>query len=96
MNRIGGLRRKTRYKLKKGRREKGKVSVSKFMQQFEAGQKVHLTVEPSFHKGMYHPRFKGKTGIIKTAIGNCYEVAITDGGKQKTLLIHPIHLKTAR
>ena len=66
------------------------------MQKFDAGQKVHLTIEPSVHKGMYHSRFIGKTGIIKSARGRCYEVAITDGGKEKTLLIHPIHLKTAR
>ena len=30
--------------------------------------------------------FKGKKG-------NCYEVLIKDGGKEKTLIVHPIHLK---
>jgi len=63
------------------------------MQTFKAGQKVHLSVEPSVHRGLYHQRFIGKTGTIKAARGRCYEVSINDKGKEKTLLIHPIHLK---
>lgn len=92
--RIGGLRRKSRHKLKKERRQKGKISVSRFMQSFTLGQRVHLIVEPALHKGMYHPRFLGKTGTIKGARGKCYEVAINDKGKEKLLVIHPVHLKT--
>ena len=94
--RIGGLRRKTRYKLKKDRSQKGKISVSDFMQEFEKGQKVHLTCEPAFQKGMYHPRFIGKTGIVKNPRGSCYEVIINDKGKEKTLLVHPVHLKLSK
>jgi len=93
MNRIGGSRRKSRHKFKKDRRKKGKISVSRFMQKFEAGQKVHLCLEPSFHRGLYHSKFLGKTGTIKCARGKCYEVMIDDKGKGKTLLIHPLHLK---
>ena len=92
--RIGGLRRKSRHKLKKERREKGKISVSRFMQSFKAGQKVHLSIEPSVHKGDYHTRFIGKTGTVKASRGKCYEVVINDGGKEKLLIIHPVHLKT--
>ena len=90
---IGGLKRKARYKLKKDRREKGKVSISKFMQTFKAGQRVHLSIEPSFHKGEYHPRYIGKTGIVKGSRGKCFEVVINDKGKEKMLIIHPVHLK---
>ena len=93
--RIGGFRRKTRYKFKKSRNERGKISVSRFMQQFKTGQKVHLIVEPSYHKGVYHPRFLGKTGTIKAARGKCYEVLINDKGKEKTLIVHPVHLKSS-
>ena len=95
MNRIGGLRRKTRHKYRKNRRQKGKISLSMFMQKFQPGQKVHLIIEPSFHRGMYHSRFMGKTGVVKAARGKCYEVVINDGGKEKTLLIHPVHLKSS-
>src|SRR3989338_4415543 len=82
MNRIGGSRRK--------------ISVSRFMQSFEEGQKVHLVVEPAYHKGMYHSRFIGKTGEIKGAKGRCYEVIINDHGKEKTLIVHPVHLKLSK
>ena len=92
-NRIGGLRRKSRYKLKKERRRKGKISVSRFMQTFKSGQRVHLSVEPSMHKGVYHPRFIGKTGTVRGLRGKCYEVSIKDGDKEKLLIVHPVHLK---
>lgn len=65
------------------------------MQTFETGQKVHLIIEPAYHKGMYHQRFIGKTGTIKSSRGKCYEVSIRDGGKEKKLLIHPVHLKAS-
>ena len=93
--RIGGLKRKSRYKLKKERRQKGKVSISRFMQTFKPGQRVNLSIDPSFHKGSYHTRFVGKTGIIKGARGRCYEVTINDKGKEKLLIIHPIHIKAS-
>ncbi|MDP3765022.1 MAG: 50S ribosomal protein L21e, partial [Nanoarchaeota archaeon] len=62
-------------------------------QSFEAGQRVNLSIEPSFHKGSYHSRFIGKTGVVKGSRGRCYEVAVKDGGKEKLFIIHPIHLK---
>lgn len=91
-NKIGGLKRKSRYKLKKERRQKGKVSVSRFMQVFNTGQKVHLSIEPSIHKGDYHPKYIGKTGVVKGSRGKCYKVTINDKGKEKLLIIHPVHL----
>ncbi|MBI2135389.1 50S ribosomal protein L21e [Candidatus Woesearchaeota archaeon] len=93
MNRIRGMRGKSRYKLRKGIKERGKISISRFMQEFESGQKVHLIWEPSYHKGIYHTRFHGKTGTIKAARGKCYEVIINDEGKEKMILVHPVHLK---
>ncbi len=91
--RIGGFRRKTRYKLKKDYRDKGKISISRYFQEFKIGDKVVLKAEPSIHKGMYHPRFHGKTGTIKSKQGKCYQVLINDHNKEKTLIIHPIHLR---
>ena len=93
MQRIGGFRRKTRHKLKKNFREKGKLSVSRFMKNFEIGETVHLKAEPGFQKGMYFPRFHGRTGRVVRKQGSCYLVQIKDLSKTKTVLIHPIHLK---
>ncbi len=93
--RIGGLRRKTRYKFKKERRAKGKISLTRYFQSFKEGDKVFLDVEPAVQKGMYYPRFMGRTGTIKGKRGECYEIYVNDFGKEKTLVVHPVHLKKA-
>ncbi len=93
MKRIGGIRRKTRSIFRKDRRTKGKISVSRFLQSFKIGEKVKLKIEPAIQKGAYHPMFHGRVGVIKGKRGRCYEIAINDGSKQKTLIVHPIHLK---
>lgn len=92
VKRIGGLRRKTRYKFKKHKRNRGKISITRYFQSFNAGERIYLGVEPAVQKGMYHPRFMGKSGIIAGKRGRCYKILIRDGNKEKTLIVHPIHL----
>lgn len=92
-SRIGGSRRKSRHKFKKGIRQRGKVSITKYLQKFKLGDKVYLDREPAVQKGTYSARFMGKTGVIKKQSGNCYGVVIKDGGKEKLLIVHPVHLK---
>ena len=93
--RIGGLRRKTRYKFRKEIRSRGKISMTRYFQSFNSGDKVHLTIESGVQKGMCHPRFAGKTGVIKGRRGRCYEVQIKDFSKGKILIVHPVHLRRA-
>lgn len=93
MRNIGTFRTKSRYKFKKEPRDKGKLNLTRFFQTFEIGEKVHLGVEPSYHKGMYFPRFLGKTGEVVGKKKRCYEVKVIDGNKEKILIVHPIHLK---
>ena len=95
VKRIGGFRRKTRNKLKKPAGKKGKISIRKYFQQFKIGEKIILKAEPAIQKGMYFPRFHSKAGIVKGKKGSCYEIMIKDGRKEKTLIIHPIHLQKA-
>ena len=95
VKRMGGMRRKTRYKLRKEKRGKGKISITNYFQPFNMGDKVYLSVESAVQKGMYHPRFMGRSGIIKGKRGKCYEVLINDIGKEKKLIVHPVHLKKA-
>lgn len=92
VKRIGGTRRKSRHKFKKKKADKGKLSIRRFLQKLEPGEKVLLKIEPSYHKGMYHQRFHGRHGIINKKLRNCYEVKIKDGKKEKILIVHPIHL----
>ena len=50
VTRNGGFRRKTRSKLKKHFRDKGKLSIRKFLQTFQAGERAILSAEPSIKK----------------------------------------------
>ena len=93
MKHHGGFRRKTRHKLSKNYKEKGKLSLRKFFQEFKQGDRVILKAEPSYHKGMYYPRYHGKSALVINKKGTCYEVLIKDGNKEKMLIVHPIHLK---
>ena len=93
MKRIGGARRKTRHLFTKHKKDKGKISLSNYFQSFNVGDRVQLSVEPSIHTGMYHAGFYGKHGTISGMQGKCYEVLIKDGGKEKSLIVHPIHLR---
>jgi len=93
--RIGSFRRKTRHKLSKEIRRKGKISLTAYFQKFNVGDRVVLKAEPSVHEGMYHPNYYGKAGIVTGIRGRCYEIAINDRSKQKTLIVHPAHLLKA-
>lgn len=92
VTRIGTKRRKTRHKLKRSRNEKGKISLSKYFQTFNEGEQVGLKINSSVAKGQFFPRFHGHCGTVKGMKGRCYEVQIRDGGKTKSLYVHPIHL----
>ena len=94
--RLGGFRKKTRNKFKKDAGMHGKISIKYFLQTFEPQERVFLSVEPAVHKGMYLPRFLGRAGIISKKIGTCYQVKIDDMGKEKLLIVHPVHLRKAQ
>jgi large subunit ribosomal protein L21e len=96
VKRIGSRRRKTRHKLRKKKSDRGKLGISSFIKELKQGDKVVLKAEPSYHKGMYFHRFHGKTAVVKAKKGSCYEVSVRDGGKQKTLIVHPVHLKRVK
>ncbi|MDD5331464.1 MAG: 50S ribosomal protein L21e [Candidatus Nanoarchaeia archaeon] len=93
VQRIGGFRRKTRSKLRKSVNEKGKISLKNFLQKFKEGDNVCLKAEPAYQKGMYYPRFHGKNGKVVGKQGDCYNVLIKDGKKEKNIVVHPIHLR---
>lgn len=87
-----GTRKKTRHSMAKSLRTRGKISISKYFRKYKEGDKVTLIIEPSVQKGVFHPRFHGKAGVVKGTKGSCYEVAIKDKKKAKTLIVHPIHM----
>lgn len=88
-----GPRKKTRYLLKKDLRRRGLPPVTRLIQRFEVGQKVHVVIEPSIHKGMPHRRFHGKTGTIIGQRGRAWVLEVTDGDATKTIIARPQHLR---
>jgi large subunit ribosomal protein L21e len=86
-----GPRRDTRRKLKQtvGKRP----AITKFLRTFKSGEKVVLYPEPSSQKGMPFLRYKGRVGTIAGKRGNSYIVEFKDGGKKKTIISRPEHLK---
>jgi large subunit ribosomal protein L21e len=92
MQHHASFKRKTRGKLSKEFRTKGKISIRNYFQHFKNGDKVVLKAEPAIAKGMYYPRFHGKNALVIGKQGDCYQVLIKDGGKEKMIIVHPIHL----
>jgi len=90
----GSLRRKSKQILTKDPWMRGKISMGRYFAQLKDGQSVILQAEPAVHGGMYFHRFHGKIGVIEGKAGSCYHVKINDKGKEKTLIVHPVHLKT--
>ncbi|HLE98136.1 MAG TPA: 50S ribosomal protein L21e [Candidatus Thermoplasmatota archaeon] len=88
-----GFRSKSRYKLLKEHREKGMPPVTHALREFAEGDKVGIKINASIHKGMPHPRFQGLTGTVAGRQGTSFVVHVQVGGKMKTLVTRPEHLK---
>ncbi len=77
---------------RKRQREHGKIKLSRWFQDFKKGDKVaiirELSVQPKFPK-----QLQGRSGAIESKRGDSFIVKIKDLNKEKTYIIHPIHLK---
>ena len=89
----GGIRKKSRHQMKKNYRNRGKIRLRAYLQEFKDGDQVVLKAEPAHQGGLYASRFHGNTGKIVGKQGECYYVRINDGNMAKNLLVHPVHLK---
>jgi large subunit ribosomal protein L21e len=70
-----------------------KISITRYLQEFEIGSTVVLRPVPSSHKGMPFKRFIGRTGVITDKKGKSYIIKIRDGNKEKIVIARPEHLK---
>jgi large subunit ribosomal protein L21e len=93
VKRSKGLRSKSRHILRKKPRDRGVISITRALQNYEKGESVNIVIDPSIQKGMPHIRFHGKNGIIEGMQGESYIVGINEGKKYKTLIIKPEHLR---
>jgi large subunit ribosomal protein L21e len=88
-----GPQRGTREKLKNDPRERGTSPPQQVVQDFETGETVHLSIDPSVPDGRFHPRFNGLTGEVVGEQGAAYKVRIVDGDTEKTLIAAAAHIK---
>ncbi len=88
-----GPQRRTRSKLRKNIREKGKIRITRYLQEFKIGEKVLIDVDPSVQKGRPYRRFFNKIGKVVGKCGNAYKVEVRDIKKLKTIIAAPVHLK---
>ena len=95
VKRVGTARRKTRNLYSVPKRMKGKLAGSGFVRTFVVGEQVLLSGRPAIMDGIYFRRFHGRIGRVVGSQGTCYKVRIRDGGKEKTLIVGPVHLKKA-
>jgi large subunit ribosomal protein L21e len=77
---------------KKRVREKGKLKLSGYFRKINDGSSVavvaNVGVRCSFPK-----RLRGMSGKVSGSRGKFKLVEIKDGGKMKTFIIHPVHLR---
>lgn len=83
----------TRNKLKNSPRDRGTSPPQRQVESYETGEKVHLNIDPSVPEGRFNPRFNGHTGTVTGEQGTAYTIEITDGGKPKTIVTKPAHLR---
>ncbi|MBN1924171.1 MAG: 50S ribosomal protein L21e [Nanoarchaeota archaeon] len=92
VKRSHGPQQKTRKKLTKKPRDKGKVSVVKQLQSFKEGDMVMIKVEPSVKGNVIHRRFMDKTATVIEKKGKAYRVRVKQLNKEKDLYVLPVHL----
>lgn len=83
----------TRRKLAKSVREKGKIKIKSHLQTFDVGDLVLIKANSACQKGMPYKRFFGKQGKIIEKRGKSYLISMKEGGKLKTVLSSPVHLR---
>jgi large subunit ribosomal protein L21e len=86
-----GPRRGTRKRFRRSER----VSVNRFIKQFNIGDKIVIVIDSASSKGMPFKRFQGLAGKIIEKRGKAYLVEIKDGNKIKKITACSEHLKAA-
>jgi large subunit ribosomal protein L21e len=73
-------------------RDKGKLKLSSYFKVIDDGERVAIVDERGVRMS-FPQRLRGMSGKVMKSRGKFKEVEIKDGGKLKTFVIHPVHLK---
>lgn len=96
MTKSKGKRSKTRKKLKKEPRNRGKIYSQKVVQDYPKGTRATIKISPDTPNGQPHPKFHGKTGVITERQGKSYVISVKDGDKKKKVITRPEHLEKVK
>ena len=73
-------------------RERGLQPLGRLLYEHEEGEKVVVKIDSATHKGMPHPRYQGRVGVVVEKRGRAYVVKMPEGGKVRDLIILPEHI----
>tara|TARA_B110000444_G_scaffold261531_1_gene314777 strand:- start:31378 stop:31680 length:303 start_codon:yes stop_codon:yes gene_type:complete len=93
MKRSKGLRVGTRSILRRRKKERSRLNISRVIHQYEDGDRVAIVLDGGQQMGMPHRRFNGRTGFINKRQGKAWVVSVKDGNMQKTVIARPEHLR---
>lgn len=77
----------------KNLRSKGKISFTKYFQQFSEGDSVAIVRDLAVQSPGFPERIQGRTGVVIGKRGEAYVVSINDFRRKKTYIVKPVHLK---
>jgi len=93
MGKSKGPRRKSRARMTKSLRERGKLGLSRLLVEYKEGEKVVVDIDPSVHSGVPHRRYQGQVGVVTGKRGKAYLLEISYESKVKKLVALPQHLR---
>ena len=73
-------------------REKGKLRLSRYFKKIGDGESVAVVADAGV-RASFPKRIQGMSGKVESGRGRFKLVKIKDGGKMKTFIIHPVHLR---
>ena len=76
-------------------REKGKLRFSGYFKKIDDGVNVAIVADRGV-RAAFPKRIQGMSGKVEGSRGKFKMVKIKDGGKMKTFIIHPAHLRILR
>lgn len=96
MTKSKGFQNRTRKLFRKSARDKGLKSLRYLLEPIDVGQRVDILLNSSMQKGRPHRRYNGKSGEVVEKRGQSYVINVKVGGKMKTIIARPEHLRVSK
>ena len=72
--------------------ERGKIRFSEYFKKLKEGDKVAVKQERAVSNNL-PKRIQGRTGTVVGKRGRSYVINLKEFNKEKTFVVHPVHLK---